>query len=243
MMVSRPISLKRRLIRSICVGLGISILIPELLAAFVLPNSWGGYLDLSATTRAPQYLNDIAPAFTRAYQIFPASPSSGEPLMGGVNLGMDMVNYDYGAGYLDPNFVPWDPSVSSTPSFVNLSRFRFGYPWRSLTWDDLSTGTSVNIPAVMDYHMKMYDRAGIDRGIGVSFISPGRRLPIAPIWGGLLLNFVFWSIVWFVPGVLRQSIRIHNRKRKGLCTICGYAVQDFEVCPECGNTRINHAAR
>jgi hypothetical protein len=232
-MLVKRIKLRWRIARALFVGIVVSLLIPELLAAFLLPRSWGGLVQLPKDIPHPTYLHDIAPPFSSAIKNTPADSSGDVPLIP-INLGMDLIHYSYGLGYFDPNYTPWDTTRTDSPPSVNLTRFRFGFPWRSLTWDDLSTGASVNIPAVMDYHMKMYERAGIDRGIGVSFISPGRRLPIAPIWGGLILNILFWSSLWFFPGVIWRSARYFLRKRRGLCLVCGYAIEDLERCPECG---------
>lgn len=229
---------RRRIAESLFVGITVTLLISELLAAFLLPSSWVGFSeDLPKMSQAPTYLHDIAPALTSAQMSFPANPATSEPLLHGLNVGMDVINYSYGAGFFDPNFAPWDPSVSDSPSFVSLTRFRFGWPFRALYWDDLSTGTSVAIPAVWDYHLKMYERAGIDRGIGVSYISPGRRLPIAPIWTGLFFNILFWSVAWYVPFMLRRiaiRFRAKRRVRLGLCADCGYTIDEFSMCPECG---------
>lgn len=239
-------SFKRRLRRSLIIGLLFSLAIPELIAAFLLPYSWVSEAPTSQSMKAPTYLGDIAPGLTSASVGKPANRTSGEALLGGMNIGVDAVSYNYGIDYFDPNFAPWDPTTSDTPPFVSLTRFRFGYPFRSLYWDDLSTGASVNIPAVYDYHLKMYKRAGVDRGIGVSFISPGRRLPIAPIWSGLIFNILFWTILWFVLTSMRRWVVVYRRKRRGVCLACGYAVEDLKQCPECGTEctkqRVSQAA-
>lgn len=238
-MVIRKTTFKRRLIRSLIAGIVLSILIPQFLATFLLPRTWAGNFPLPEDALHPTYLHDIAPPFSSASRYTPATPGTGAVLPRGMNTGMDNIDYSYGLSYFDPNYAPWDTTVFDTPPSVNLTRFRFGFPWRAMYWDDLSTGSSIHIPAVSAYHQKMYDRAGASRGISVSFISPGRRLPIVPIWPGLFLDMLFWSLLWFIPGIIWQSIRIAKRKRRGHCLACGYAIEDFEVCPECGS---DHAA-
>lgn len=234
-MVIRKAPIKRRLIRSLIMGMVLSVFITQFSAALLLPYSWAGYTELPSDVQHPTYLADIAPPFSSATKFTPELPLIIEDSFGEINTGMDSIEYAYGLSFFDPDFVPWDTTKSETPPSVNLTRYRFGFPWRAMYWDDLSTGSSINIPAVFAYHQKMYQRAGLSRGIGVSFISPGRRLPIVPVWPGLIADILFWSVVWFIPGVIWRTLCAARRKRRGLCLVCGYSIEDLEVCPECGS--------
>lgn len=53
------------------------------------------------------------------------------------------------------------------------------------------------------------------------------------------LNTLFYSVGAFAIHLLIVRLKQFRRKRRGLCVACGYAVEDFKVCPECGS---DHAA-
>lgn len=59
-----------------------------------------------------------------------------------------------------------------------------------------------------------------------------RPIPIRPMWPGFLVNSLFWGLltgaVFFVPGVIRRSVR------RGRCVGCGYELAGLGRCPECG---------
>jgi hypothetical protein len=72
--------------------------------------------------------------------------------------------------------------------------------------------------------------------------------PHIPIWRGLALNILFYDAIaltgwglWQVAGAIRR----HQRRRKGMCTHCGYdlkglataASEPGHACPECGGVR------
>lgn len=60
-------------------------------------------------------------------------------------------------------------------------------------------------------------------------------LPFTPIWHGLLLNAIFWTIVAGVALALqRRAVALHRRLTEGRCRRCGYSVQQLPRCPECG---------
>ena len=50
-MLVKRIKLRWRIARALFVGIVVSLLIPELLAAFLLPRSWGGYTEMPTDTR------------------------------------------------------------------------------------------------------------------------------------------------------------------------------------------------
>ena len=67
-------------------------------------------------------------------------------------------------------------------------------------------------------------------------IDAQRALPFRPIWLGLVVDVLFYSLIWFVLlsgiGLTRSAIR----RVKGYCIRCGYDLQgmDHIKCPECG---------
>ena len=70
---------------------------------------------------------------------------------------------------------------------------------------------------------------------------PFRLLPLRPIWPGLVVNTLLYSLVlWLLSGgpfVLRSFIRL----RRGLCTACAYPVGESATCTECGRL-VSHRA-
>jgi hypothetical protein len=70
-------------------------------------------------------------------------------------------------------------------------------------------------------------------------------LPYRPLPFGLALDTLFfgalWSLILFAPGSLRRYVR----RRRNLCTRCGYSLLDLPLnaaCPECGH-KPPHATR
>lgn len=64
-----------------------------------------------------------------------------------------------------------------------------------------------------------------------------RALPLTPVWPGFVVDWLLWSMAWFAPLAGIASLRHWRRKRKGLCTHCGYSLTglpEASVCPECG---------
>lgn len=73
--------------------------------------------------------------------------------------------------------------------------------------------------------------------------STSQRLPITPIWTGLVANTVVWACVWcgllfgVRSGWRRFTLRTAaSRRARGLCPDCGYPrpVDVSVPCPECG---------
>ena len=54
-----------------------------------------------------------------------------------------------------------------------------------------------------------------------------------------LVNTLFYSIVLYAIHLLIVRLKQSSRHRQGLCVGCGYAIEDLNVCPECGS---DHAA-
>lgn len=73
--------------------------------------------------------------------------------------------------------------------------------------------------------------------------GPPWRLPVTPVWTGLLANTVFWGWLAFaswrlVSAEWRRLSRItpNDRRARGLCEKCEYPRAGIEgPCPECGH--------
>ncbi|MEZ6235310.1 MAG: hypothetical protein R3B68_14070 [Phycisphaerales bacterium] len=60
------------------------------------------------------------------------------------------------------------------------------------------------------------------------------RVPLRPLWGGVLGNCLFWGVVSFGVGAAFTSWRSSRRVRRGRCRECGYDLAGLPTCPECG---------
>ncbi|MEQ8850274.1 MAG: hypothetical protein RIB32_00665 [Phycisphaerales bacterium] len=66
-------------------------------------------------------------------------------------------------------------------------------------------------------------------------VWPG-RLPVTPIWSGVVINTVFFGACWFVLACAWRVGWDWRRLRRGVCPHCRYDLRhDFSAgCPECG---------
>ncbi len=123
------------------------------------------------------------------------------------------------------------------PQYV-IDQYRVGWPLNSMQY----RGPDDSRPSPSNSLVRLYTN-----GIPVFAFEPlglqaNRALPLKPLWRAFGVNTVvfaaFAEFVWQL-WKLPLRIRLRNRKRKGLCLACGYAVEDLERCPECGS---DHAA-
>ena len=63
-----------------------------------------------------------------------------------------------------------------------------------------------------------------------------RALPYLPIWRGLVLNTLIYSVAWGCVVVGVRYLRAHRRLRRGLCPRCAFPLTGDLLCPECGWT-------
>ncbi len=219
-------------------GAFLTLISTALLVFFQPANSWYGYTaNTNYHDHGPSYLGDLAPRYTSS-NLYKAATRSGNEILFGFNTGIDEIKYTFG----DPN-MEWDLIEDELPPRVFIDRTRYGFPWRVLYRDHISTNTNINNPKVSQFHQQAYDRVGSRRGLDRPKWFPTwvmtYRIPITPLWGGILANMFSWSLLWFVLALIPSRLILCHRKRRELCISCGYAVEDLEVCPECGS---DHAA-
>jgi hypothetical protein len=94
---------------------------------------------------------------------------------------------------------------------------------------DTIKGTTVDITPQPKWYF-----GGVRTGINN---WPYFSIPVAVQLRYLVANVVIYSVFLFETRRLWNYLRAGRRKRRGLCLACGYAVEEFEVCPECGTER------
>lgn len=65
---------------------------------------------------------------------------------------------------------------------------------------------------------------------------PERRLPLRPLWLGLAVDVVVWTVAATVVVTWFGFVRANWRIRRGLCPGCAYPATEVGVCPECGRS-------
>jgi hypothetical protein len=61
------------------------------------------------------------------------------------------------------------------------------------------------------------------------------RLPISPIWSGILINITTFSAAWATLTLVPFAVRRSLRKKHFQCQKCGYDMRGGgSLCPECG---------
>ena len=189
----------------------------------------------------PRYLDGLVPKFSSATRNQPDVESCRG--LGRTHLfqfSVDIIVFTYG----DPETDWIIERDGDQPPGVQVWRYRFGWPFRAIYMDAPSLNYSTIDGAataqdVQSYLDRMLSRTGYRSGVQSPKFFPCwmeyHYIPIAPLWFGILIDTVFWSICWVIPGAIWHSVRTARRKRRGLCLACGYAVEDLEVCPECGS--------
>jgi hypothetical protein len=100
-----------------------------------------------------------------------------------------------------------------------------GWPWASVK----SVSTTYVNPRV-----QVINRGEWDVGRG---LPSGLPLPYLPIWPGIVLNTLTFSLVPLAIGILFRTTQRWHRRRKGLCLCCRYNRAGLAAdakCPECG---------
>jgi hypothetical protein len=133
-----------------------------------------------------------------------------------------------------------DPSLTtpSAPTGVapsNVLSYAFGWPWPTMRGLIIEFGS--NPPTGRDFLWLTPQSLRI------------RGLPLSPVWPGFAINWLLFTVIWFVlwrllavpvqRAVGAVLFRGRNRRKRGHCPACGYdLLNDFgKGCPECGWAR------
>lgn len=122
--------------------------------------------------------------------------------------------------------------VTDDPSWHVSARHidAFGWPWRALSCAPPFTSSSfgriegngtIDLPAKWGYEKDEYF---------------GRGLPLWPIWHGLLLNTLFYFILFYAVLFALARVVYSLRLARMLCPNCRYPLHGLSNlrCPECG---------
>lgn len=75
---------------------------------------------------------------------------------------------------------------------------------------------------------------GFSVGVAGSPVVPKCLFPSKPIWGGFILNTLFYSGLCLIVLTRIQRLRCASRSRRGECRACGHPLARLPRCPECG---------
>ncbi len=231
-MVKQWMKLRWRVVRAVCMGVLTTVVITELIAGFWHPTFWNATDQPTSYPSPPAYLGELLPMHTETIYMKSSLVLESDLASIVIDTGIDFYDYTFENPRTDA-----PASTVDIPPAITLTRYRIGWPWRALYWDSVFIQNNGRIPNSKSHYKLMSDRAGLKYGLDIPFSSSWWKLPVIPVWDGLLLNVLLWSCLWCIPGPVRRGVRTHRRKRRGLCLVCGYAVEDLETCPECGVER------
>lgn len=154
---------------------------------------------------------------------------------------------DKGASQAQPSTIPhhdYPPAWGlfaraqpAPPDFIIGTDAAFGWPALCM-WDQITgvlTGNKVHSDQLHGGHLL----SGEPSSRGRNCVA----LPLRPLWGGLLINTIFfamcWAVLLFGPGAFRRG----RRRARGLCIVCAYDLKHNYAggCPECGCGRATDA--
>ena len=129
-------------------------------------------------------------------------------------------------------------TIQGLPSWARWSRTqpietRAGWPFRCsiASWPRQRTAEPLGLLG----HVRNLWESGIPFGAEAWGIpgSSSRRIPVRPIWTGVVGNVVFYTCLVFVTAYSLGAVRFWLRHRHGLCPHCAYPISSPR-CPECG---------
>jgi hypothetical protein len=123
-----------------------------------------------------------------------------------------------------------------------------GWPCKAL-WYTLESGTTSSIRGGIALPLPkapapINGLPAILRGGGWWHWYDQRALPFQPIWAGLLIDSLFWSMCLFGVCKLASLALSVRRRGAGRCISCGYDLRGISTgkCPECGTVQHRHLA-
>ena len=165
----------------------------------------------------------------------------------------------WGKGFVDTTlrkastkYMPHIPNwshISVPPTMrMNVTEKSYGWPFRTLYWVETDrfykrpgrtywwTQTGPSRHVATNQHVWIVQKQPWNVWILPNKRSKKFSLPLAPIWKGVLLNTLFYALLFrlliITPGRMRRMFR----RKRGLCVKCAYDLRgaEHEACPECG---------
>lgn len=138
----------------------------------------------------------------------------------GIGIRYDLISESVWAG----------STLGSSPTTAPNRTLRIvstGWPFPALQWTEYPTSTG-NVLAVTWNDGIAWSRT---RTLGAGISS---RLPIRPVWLGLMANAALYCAVFLLLFWWRGRRRQAGRRARNECEACGYALGGLPRCPECG---------
>lgn len=119
------------------------------------------------------------------------------------------------------------------PMLLQLEQ-QYGWPWRA-TVEGL-IGINCGVDTIDDrlataQQESLTTRFGLWGGIDVGMPV---RLPVYPLWPGLLADIGFFAGCSALLGASWRFLGYWHKRQRGGCIACGYPIEGLERCPECG---------
>ncbi|MCC6678090.1 MAG: hypothetical protein IT436_13195 [Phycisphaerales bacterium] len=124
----------------------------------------------------------------------------------------------------------FDEALAAPP--IRYVECRFGWPAPSLGWHQVE---QAGVVVKRSWSISLPGLGPITRPL----LAGPRRLPLEPVWHGLLFNTAVYAAVLGALEVGLSSIgaaQRRSRRERGYCPVCAYDLHgDFRSgCPECG---------
>lgn len=233
-------------LRALAAGLLFACFSHYLIASATRADSFTMIRELNPAKKpAPTYLNHFLPPHHATYLLRVSTNDYRERklLIFSPHFGADRINYVYRHAVEAPTLWIQGEQIL-IPSYASIDRSRFGWPFRSIYHDTLAVAAmSGTVPTpdrqIQDeYFAAVAAEMGVRAGIKAPDWWPKargvHRLPLIPIWPGLLANTAIFAAAWFTPGFVWRTARTHRRRQQGRCLACGYDTATLPACPECG---------
>jgi hypothetical protein len=127
---------------------------------------------------------------------------------------------DEASGRTNANAPAW---IVIADSFAGLYTFGYGLPWtssRAVIFGGSGRPFAKELEAMWR----------------PTFAGQEFALPVHPVWQGLFLNALTWTLAVAAPWYMLRAARRRRRLRRGWCVVCAYDMAGIstDTCPECG---------
>ncbi|RMH28201.1 MAG: hypothetical protein D6692_06585 [Planctomycetota bacterium] len=126
------------------------------------------------------------------------------------------------------------------PPYLQITRIYIGWPFCSTFVDRPAVSHTPDEQLLEEFWPIYSAAAGLRQGVKAPDWWPKAegvyRLPVTPLWGGLVTNSMIFAAFYFLPGTLFRIARQRHRRKRNACLNCGYDFGTLSPCPECGST-------